>query len=436
MKTKGSFKVLSIVVVILVSIIMATICIIKPYNKNNESTIEEKGLVGEISFVSNRTDKKEELKNLVKEFEKLHPNVTVNLELIGEIEEILQRRAAVQELPDVTIVPGAIKSSEYDRYFLPIDDLGFDENEIYHYKYGINEEGKQYCLASSSLWYGIIYNKAIFEEIGIDQIPSTNEEFFEICEKIKSNGIVPMALNYTQSWVMECWISIAPYLLDNNLETDAILGNDNILYEDGGMLKSLDFVRSIVDKGYVEENILDYKWEQCKRDIVSGKVAMIFYNSDFKYQLSEMGMNSDDIGMFPLPESEVIKIFGDYKLAIAKNTKYPEVAKEFLKFLFEEDKYVNALNIQSSLKTSEKNKEFFNELKGFNISINKDEDEILDERTKDNTIDIHGIYENIRKSIGLDYTFTQRYIIDKNIENIITETNNDWNLKKKEYIID
>ena len=36
MKTKGSFKVLSIVVVILVSIIMATICIIKPYNKNNE----------------------------------------------------------------------------------------------------------------------------------------------------------------------------------------------------------------------------------------------------------------------------------------------------------------------------------------------------------------------------------------------------------------
>ena len=110
--------------------------------------------------------------------------------------------------------------------------------------------------------------------------------------------------------------------------------------------------------------------------------------------------------------------------------------QEFLIFLFEEDKYVNALNIQSSLKTSEKNKEFFNELKGFNISINKAEDEILDERTKDNTIDIHGIYENIRKSIGLDYTFTQRYIIDKNIENIITETNNDWNLKKKEYIID
>ena len=109
MKTKGSFKVLSIVVVILVSIIMATICIIKPYNKNNESTIEEKGLVGEISFVSNRTDKKEELKNLVKEFEKLHPNVTVNLELIGEIEEIHKRREKEKKLTDFTIVPKNIK---------------------------------------------------------------------------------------------------------------------------------------------------------------------------------------------------------------------------------------------------------------------------------------------------------------------------------------
>lgn len=47
-------------------------------------------------FCSNRTDKSNELNELVDEFEKIYPNVHVNLELIGDVEEILEKKRQLE----------------------------------------------------------------------------------------------------------------------------------------------------------------------------------------------------------------------------------------------------------------------------------------------------------------------------------------------------
>ncbi|MBM6820633.1 carbohydrate ABC transporter substrate-binding protein, partial [Clostridium saudiense] len=96
----------------------------------NLGTNDEDELKGDITFLSNRTDKREEIEALIKEFEELHPKVNVELELIGDAENILQRKASVGELPDVTLVPFNISNNEYANYFLTIDDLGFNDNNI------------------------------------------------------------------------------------------------------------------------------------------------------------------------------------------------------------------------------------------------------------------------------------------------------------------
>ena len=70
-------------------------------------------LEGDITFVSNRTDKSTEIEELIKEFEEIHPNVNVSLELIGDAQSILQRKASIGELPDVTLVPSTISKDEY-----------------------------------------------------------------------------------------------------------------------------------------------------------------------------------------------------------------------------------------------------------------------------------------------------------------------------------
>ena len=115
-------------------------------------------LHGNIDFVSNRTDKSDELNELIDEFEKMYPNVHVNLELIGDVEEILERKAAVGDLADVTLVPASIDKREFSNYFLPIDDLGFNGDNIYDYISGLGSDNLLYTLQTSSLWMGVIYS--------------------------------------------------------------------------------------------------------------------------------------------------------------------------------------------------------------------------------------------------------------------------------------
>lgn len=394
----------------------------KSLDLSSQKNSSNKELEGAITFVSNRTDKIKELNLLIEEFEQMHPKVKINLELIGDAEEILERRAAAGDLPDITLVPGAIDTIEYNKYFLPIDDLGFSDENIYNYTLGPNN--KLYTLSTSMLWQGVIYNKEIFKAANIKEIPKSKKEFFEACKKIKEIGIMPIALNYKQPWVMSMWSDSIPYLLDTKLEENIVTKSKDILNDESGVYKSLEFISGIVKNRYCEEDLFNYDWQQCKNDLRDKKVAMIIWNSDFKYQLEDMGVSKEELGIFPIPESKVISIVGDYKFAISKNTKYPDISKEFLKFMFSDDKYAKAVNIMSSLKNSEKNIQMLKELEEFNLPIQLQANVIKNQTSEE--LEIHNKYSNIKNEIGLNSSFVQRYVIASDTKPIIEEVNKKW----------
>lgn len=390
----------------------------------NLGTNDEEELKGDITFVSNRTDKRDEIEALINEFEELNPKVNVELELIGDAETILQRKASVGELPDVTLVPSNISKNEYANYFLTIDDLGFNDNNIYNYDMGLGSDSRLYCLNSSITWQGIIYNKEIFQKANIEKLPTTIEELFQACEKIKALGVTPIAINYRQSWTMNLWVDIIPHLFDNNFSKDTVLGNKTILNSDSGMYKSLNLAREIVKRGYCEEDLLNYDWQQFKNDMNDGKIAMTVWNSDFINQLEDMGMDKDDIGMFPIPETKIIKIYGDYKFAVSKNSDNPEVAKEFLKYIFEESRYAKAVNNISPLKEEIDSKDNFESMKEYGIPVEFYADFVRKQSVYDAKLEEE--YLKLKNINGLDGSFVQKYITEDNIDNLINATENKW----------
>lgn len=390
----------------------------------NLAISDEDELIGDITFVSNRTDKRDEIEALIDEFEKVHPNVNVQLELIGDAETILQRKASVGELPDVTLVPANISKSEYENYFLPIDDLGFNDDNIYNYDMGVGSDSKLYCLNSSITWQGVIYNKKIFKEANIEKLPTTIEELFEACDKIKKLGVTPVAVNYRQPWSMNLWVDIIPHLFDNSFSKDIVLGNKTILNSDSGMYKSLNLVREIVKREYCEDDLLNYDWQQFKNEMNDGKVAMTIWNSDFINQLEDMGMNKENIGMFPIPETESIKIYGDYKFAVSKKSDNPEVAKEFLKYIFEESRYSKAVNNISPLKEEIDSKVNLEAMKGYGISVEIYSDFIRKQSVSNAKLEEE--YLRLKNINGIDAKFVQRYIIEDNLDTLIYEIENRW----------
>ncbi|MBE6063744.1 MAG: extracellular solute-binding protein [Clostridium butyricum] len=426
-------KIIIIICSLVILIISAQIGTV--YLGNKSSFGIEKGgdkqISGIITFVSNRTDKQDEIINLINDFENIYPMVKVKLELIGDAEEILQRKASVGELADVTVVPNAISSSEFNKYFLPIDDIGFNKDNIYNYYQGTGADGKLYNLSTSLSWHGVIYNKKIFNELGMNKVPVTKKEFFKFCDKMKENNIVPIALNYKQSWIMNMWIDNIPDLYNINSKKDLMNESYSVLDDDSSFYKSMEFLRQIYKYGYCEKNLINYEWEECKNDIVQGKIAMIVWNSDFINQLVDMGMNEEDIGIFPIPETKSVIINGDYRIGVSRNTKYPEASKAFLKYLFEKDRYADAVNIMSNLKNSDSSERLLKNLNQYNIDI-KFKDDIIS-KINDNEKKQNSVFSEIKNSAGIDYNLVQKYIIAPDTDVIRKNVNEKWKSEKLKY---
>lgn len=49
---------------------------------------------------------------------------------------------------------------------------------------------------------GIYYNVDLFQEAGIDKVPTTFAELEEACEKLQANNITPFAATYKDSWTL------------------------------------------------------------------------------------------------------------------------------------------------------------------------------------------------------------------------------------------
>ena len=50
---------------------------------------------------------------------------------------------------------------------------------------------------------GIVYNKKVFEEAGVTELPKTPTEFIEALQKIKDNtDAIPLYTNFAAGWTM------------------------------------------------------------------------------------------------------------------------------------------------------------------------------------------------------------------------------------------
>jgi len=145
------------------------------------------------------------LEKLAEEYEKLHPNIKIELTVIAQEFEtwIRTRMAAGGDLvPDLY---NANYTSGYDRqgklvalnkyldsvspYTGKIWKDSFDPNIIGRYRYA----GNHYMMPFDYVEIAVFYNKDIFKKLNL-QIPKTWKEWIATCEKIKEAGYVPLAI--------------------------------------------------------------------------------------------------------------------------------------------------------------------------------------------------------------------------------------------------
>ncbi len=375
-------------------------------------------LTGKITFATNRTDLADtKLKELAAMFKQKYPETEIEIEGLKDPDSILKTRMAANELSDVTLVPKSIAKADLPKYYASLNSLNFfTKDNLYFYDAGV-QDGNLYKITGTVLYEGIVYNKKVFEKAGV-KVPVTMEEFLDVCEKIKAQGIVPVGTNFKEKWPNEHWLQeYAVIKTGNGNYLNELADKNEILTGEG--LEGLNLLRELRQKGYTDPDLMSTNWDGSKKDMVAEKIAMIFLGSWYPQQVVDNGAIPEDIGMFPFPGGKGVEVADDWYFAVSKESKNLDTAKEFLKFAYENGRMHNLITSLSPMKDVKVEDKFANELLSYNTPV-------IELTPKSDS------YMNLINKSGIDVqNMIQEYILANNPDQIISKYNQKWaNVKK------
>ncbi len=261
-----------------------------------------------LQFLTNRTDIVDTIyAGYAQQFMEIYPNISVEYEAVTDYEEAVTLRLTAGDWGDIMFIPTSVPKNELSTYFLPLGDYN-TLDAIYNFVDEKTFEGNVYGIANGGTAGGIAYNKRVWADAGITEMPKTPDEFLEDLQKIKDNtDAVPLYTNFAAGWTMggqwdaflgaittgdTTWLNqkfahTAEPFKDNGDETGAY-ALYKILYD-------------AVANGLTEEDYTTTDWEGCKGMINRGEIGTMVLGSWAIAQMKEADANGSDIGYMPFP---------------------------------------------------------------------------------------------------------------------------------------
>lgn len=210
------------------------------------------------------------------------------------------------------------------------------------------QDGKQLAVPYQLVYNDPIYNVKLFEKYGLTP-PADWEGFLALCQKLKDNGIIPIAF---------AGADIGPgqfmnTMVMNNEPSDDIFEKveaGEAKLTDEWWVKTLTQIKELNDKGYFQPDALGTKDAAAGALFVQEKAGMLASGS---YQLAQNAAQNPELEQALLAPITVSAGEAKYEgvhtstfmLAVNSKSKYPEEAKKFLEYLSQPDvagEYANA----------------------------------------------------------------------------------------------
>ena len=343
---------------VITTILVATSVLTTLFAGCSSNTTENKDKK-QIVFFSNKIEAVDTYNKLVEKFEAENPDIDVVVSAPPDATTVLKTRLVKGDAPDII-------SLSADRSFADFVDANILEDLSGEIDFSVIDPvynqmlkdleiesvegiyGVPYALNAS----GVIYNKDIFNELGLS-IPKTWDEFLELAQIVQDNGITPFYFTLKESWTsLPAWNTIASTLVSsdsfkkvNNSETTF-----NELYDE-----TSDKIMQLMKYGHSDNFGVGYN--DGNTAFANGESAMYLQGS---YAIPAiLTVNPElNLGMFPLPasnnEEENKLVSGvDVYFAIPKDSKNKEESIRFINFLLEEENAKTYIDEQSAFSAVE-----------------------------------------------------------------------------------
>lgn len=143
---------------------------------------------------------------LIEEYKKVKPNVTINYETTqNDYPTMLKAKLNSGECPDIFSSASGKEIDVYKEYSLDLSDQPLMETMLPAVKSAmVDGEGKgMYGIAIKGNYFGMVYNKDLFAQAGLEKAPETMTELKDAVTKLEAAGITPFTGGMAEWWVFK-----------------------------------------------------------------------------------------------------------------------------------------------------------------------------------------------------------------------------------------
>lgn len=302
-----------------------------------ETTKQEEGQGKELKVLTLKKENIDLFDEMLADYSKDHPDVTFK-QTNGKQENLLTL-ISTNEVPDIMNVwpmNSLFREMMKEGVFMDLSGSEVLANVPDNILEACRYEGKDYSVPISVNSYSMFYNTELFEKEGLTY-PKTEDEFWELCDTLKSRGISAITvgdkdIGLLQGYFARMLTGTASHEAKEITETVA---SGEKSYSDYPEI--VHFVESFLKlRDYTPTDSLGLAGADAREYFTNGEAAMYLggtWNAtsiqatdpDLKYASA---LFPEMNGVEPWASGEV-----DTAWAVAANTEYPEDAKQTVEFL-------------------------------------------------------------------------------------------------------
>ncbi len=276
------------------------------------------------------------------EFNRTHPSIYIDAQVYGAADQLgpkLDAAVAGRTPPDLlwwapAFFPkyaeaGALKS--IDEFIA--QDQSFSKGDIYDFLWEMGSfDGRTYVTPFSANNLGVYYNKQLFTQAGIRELPATWDQFKAASRQLTRDGAhgfqVPIGSSEWTVWTWQCFLwQAGGELLTPDHHAAA--------FNSPAGVAALDYWKSQMSDGAAvfSETDAGYKTD----DFLAGRVAMTI-NGPWNYPLLKR-QSGVEVGAFPMPRQEraATNIGGESLFLFKSKPERERAAWEFMKYVMSPD---------------------------------------------------------------------------------------------------
>lgn len=280
------------------------------------------------------------MEGMVERFGAMHPDLNIELTVIDrEAYKTQIRNFLSANPPDVANWYAANRMRPYvdAGLFEDISDLWGEAElaDLASTKGAMTLDGKQWGVPYTYYQWGVYYRKDIFEELGLTE-PATFDEEIANCQKIIDSGRKCYTIGTKFLWTAGGWFDYLN-MRTNGYDYHAALTAGEIAWTDAGVAETFANWRKLIDMGAFIDNHTAYSWQEAMPFMVNGEATAYLMGNFAVSPLRDGGLDDSKLDFYQFPvinaSVELAEDAPTDTFHIPSGAANKEAARAFLKFV-------------------------------------------------------------------------------------------------------